>query len=138
MSDNLKLKDRNDADLNVASKELPDGTQLPRNLLTDAEGNDLTPGTEATQLSIAAMLAQLAAATMAMQRACEILVSNQGFPDTAGRARVVVDSITGGLTLSSISSVTNMSQLGGFNANDMVQASLANSAGWLRNNITVT
>lgn len=46
MSDNIKTKDRLNADLDIASKDIG-GVQVPRNMLVDPSGNDITPLTDA-------------------------------------------------------------------------------------------
>ena len=47
MSDNIKTKDRDNNDLDIAAKDLGAGVQLPRNIITDPLGNDVTPLTDA-------------------------------------------------------------------------------------------
>lgn len=72
------------------------------------------------------------------------------YPDTAGRLRVAIDSITGALTLATITTVgtvttvttcstlTNQSQIGGISANNQVPALMTMTADNLRRNITVS
>ena len=38
--DNIRTKDRDDADLDIAAKEVG-GVQFPRNIITDPSGNEL-------------------------------------------------------------------------------------------------
>lgn len=45
MADNIATKDRDDANLDIAAKDIG-GVQYPRNILTDASGNDITPLTD--------------------------------------------------------------------------------------------
>ena len=71
-------------------------------------------------------------------------------PDTAGRQRVLLDAITGSLTLGTITTVTtvtgvttvstltNQGQVGGVSANDQVPALMKIAADALRGKITVT
>jgi hypothetical protein len=73
-----------------------------------------------------------------------------GLPDSLGRQRVSLDVITGGLTLSTVTTVgtvttattvgtlTNQTQIGGFVAADQIPALMHMSADNLRRNITVT
>lgn len=46
MADNILTKDRADANLDIAAKEIG-GVKFPRNVLTDPSGNDITPLTDA-------------------------------------------------------------------------------------------
>lgn len=46
MADNILTKDRADANLDIAAKDVG-GIKFPRNILTDPAGNDLTPLTDA-------------------------------------------------------------------------------------------
>jgi len=62
-------------------------------------------------------------------------------PDLIGRQRVVVDAITAGLTLAAVTTVTtltNQTQIGGFIAADQIPAFMHMSADSLRRNIVVT
>jgi len=65
-------------------------------------------------------------------------------PDSIGRQRVVIDAITGALTLATVTTVTtvgtvtNQTQIGGFVAADQIPALMHMSADNLRRNITVT
>jgi hypothetical protein len=65
-------------------------------------------------------------------------------PDTAARMRVAVDSISGSLTLgtvstvSTVSTLTNQSQVGTFAANDQIPAMMHLPYGVIRRNISVT
>jgi hypothetical protein len=68
----------------------------------------------------------------------------QSMPDVAGRLRVVVDSITGALTLATITTVgtvttlTNQTQLGGLPAFEQIPALMRLGADSLRRNVSVT
>ena len=59
-------------------------------------------------------------------------------PDTAGRQRVLLDAITGALTLSTVTTLTNQGQVGGVSATDQVPALMRIAADSLRGKITVT
>jgi hypothetical protein len=68
-------------------------------------------------------------------------------PDVAGRLRVVVDSITGALTLATITTVgtvttvatvTNQTQVGGNPAFEQIPALMRLGADSLRRNVSVT
>lgn len=59
MADNILTKDRNDADLDIAAKEVG-AVKIPRNIITDPAGTDITPLTDAA-LRAAAVPVSLAA-----------------------------------------------------------------------------
>jgi hypothetical protein len=68
----------------------------------------------------------------------------QSMPDTAQRLRVVVDAITSGITLSTVTNVgavatvTNQTQIGGLAATEQIPSLMRLGAGASRNNIIVT
>jgi hypothetical protein len=68
----------------------------------------------------------------------------QSMPDVAGRLRVVVDAITGSLTLATITTVgtvttlTNQTQIGGLPAFEQIPALMRLGADSLRRNVSVT
>ena len=65
------------------------------------------------------------------------------YPDTSGRMRILLDSITASLTLATVSTVTtvttltNQSQMGGLSAVPQIPAIMQFAADNLRRNITV-
>lgn len=71
------------------------------------------------------------------------LRSTIGYPDTAGRQRVLLDAISASLTLatittvSTVTSLTNQAQVGGLLANGDQVAQWNNIAGWNRSYIDV-
>ena len=74
------------------------------------------------------------------------LRSTIGYPDTAGRQRVLLDAISASLTLATITTVgtvttvttlTNQTQVGGLLANGDQVAQWNNIAGWNRSYIDV-
>jgi hypothetical protein len=102
----------------------------------------------AAPLPIAAY-GELIEAIEAMRMAVQSLNRTIGLvqPDTSARMRVVVDAITGSLTLGTVSTVSNIStlatltnqtQIGGFAANDQIPALMHMQADNLRRNISVT
>lgn len=65
----------------------------------------------------------------------------QSYPDVAGRLRVAVDAISASLTLAgvtTVSTLTNQSQIGGLAANDKIPALMHMQADGLRRSISVT
>jgi hypothetical protein len=85
-------------------------------------------------------------AIQALRMAIDSLTRTIGMvqPDTAARMRVAVDSITGGLTLgtvttvTTVSTLTNQSQVGTFAANDQIPAMMHLPYETIRRNISVT
>lgn len=68
----------------------------------------------------------------------------QAMPDAAARLRVALDSISASLTLaavttvSTVSTLTNQTQIGGFAATEQIPAMMRIGAETMRRNITVT
>lgn len=57
MSDNILTKDRSDANLDIAAKDIG-GVQYPRNILTDPDGTDIAPARQTTLANIDADIGQ--------------------------------------------------------------------------------
>lgn len=85
----------------------------------------------------------------ALRMAIQSLTRSIGLsmPDTAGRLRVVADqptaanlnaTVTGTVNVGTITTLSNQTQVGGFNANDQIPALMNANAGSLRRNISVT
>jgi hypothetical protein len=86
-------------------------------------------------------IGELIEAIEAMRMAVNSLTRSigQSMPDTAGRLRVVIDAITGLLTLSTITTVstlTNQTQVGGNPAFEQIPSLMRIGADSLRRNIT--
>jgi hypothetical protein len=102
---------------------------------------------ESVPVSIAGELIE---AIEALRMAVQALTRSglgQAMPDTAMRLRVVVDAITGSLTLGTVSTVSNVStiatltnqtQIGGNPANDQIPALMRMSADSSRRNISTS
>lgn len=89
------------------------------------------------------MTSEVLEALSAQRTALEALAMSIGrsMPDVSGRLRVAIDSITGALTLATITTVgtvSNQTNIGGFAANDQVPALMRLAADTLTRNITVT
>jgi hypothetical protein len=106
---------------------------------------------EATQVSDASPMpmaasGELIEAIEAMRMAVQALTRTMGQmqPDTAARMRVAVDSISGGLTLTTVSTVntvatlTNQAQVGGLAATEHIPSLMRLGADSVRRNITVS
>jgi hypothetical protein len=92
---------------------------------------------------------ELVEAVEALRMAVQSLTRTLGLvqPDTAARMRVVIDAITSGLTLSTISTVstlttcstlTNQTQIGSNPANDQIPALMRMAADSARRNISTS
>lgn len=122
MADNILTKDRENADLDIAAKEIG-AVKFPRNILADPAGNDITPASEATlaALNVIATAVQsamdainakttavntgaiagtvdvsgeLVEAIQALRMTVQSLSRSIGLlvPDTAGRMRAVIET----------------------------------------------
>jgi hypothetical protein len=58
--------------------------------------------------------------------------------DSSGRIRILLDSITGGVTLTTLTTLTNQTQIGGYNANDQVISLRRLQADTLLSKINIT
>ena len=89
---------------------------------------------------------ELVEAVEALRMAVQSLTRTLGLvqPDTAARMRVVIDAITSGLTLSTITTVgtcstlTNQTQIGSNPANDQIPALMRMAADSARRNISTS
>ncbi len=119
------------------------GAQYQLIKLVDATVNSTTPiGTTSNPLP-AALYGEAMEALEAMRMAIQALTRTVGLvqPDTAARMRVAIDSISANLTLSTVSTVgtlTNQSQIGGYSAVEQIPALMRMSADSIRRNITVS
>lgn len=97
-----------------------------------------TIGSTTVNVSAGELIESMEAMRMALQSLNRTI--GMTLPDTAGRARVVVDSITSGLTLSAVSGITNLVNIGSsnINLNDAVPSLMHLQADNLRNNIIVS
>ena len=101
---------------------------------------------EANPMPVTLTQGEVVEALEAMRMAVQSLNRSigQSMPDVAGRLRVVVDSITGALTLATIttvgtvSTVSNQTQIGGLPAFEQIPALMRLGADSLRRNVSVT
>jgi hypothetical protein len=104
---------------------------------------------EANPMPATITAGELIDALEAMRMAVQALTRSvgQSMPDVAGRLRVVVDAITGALTLATVttvgtvttvSTVTNQTQLGGLPAFEQIPALMRLGADSLRRNVSVS
>ena len=129
----------------IATDEVDDGAGLRQfQLVKLAHGID---GAAAMVSSVSGLpvqgVGELMEAIQALRMSVQSLTRTIGMvmPDTAGRQRVLLDAITGSLTLgtvTTVSTLTNQGQVGGVSANDQVPALMRLAADSLRGKITVT
>jgi hypothetical protein len=104
---------------------------------------------ESNPMPVALTQGEVVEALEAMRMAVQALSRSigQSMPDVAGRLRVVVDAITGSLTLATITTVgtvttvstlTNQTQVGGNPAFEQIPALMRLGADSLRRNVSVT
>jgi hypothetical protein len=104
---------------------------------------------EANPMPVTLTQGEVVEALEAMRMAVQALSRSigQSMPDVAGRLRVVVDAITGSLTLATITTVgtvttlttlTNQTQVGGNPAFEQIPALMRLGADSLRRNVSVT
>ena len=145
MTDNVTLPGTGEV---IATDDVG-GIQYQMMKLVDATANSTTPiGTQANPLP-AALYGEAIEALEAVRYAIQALTRTVGLmqPDVAARMRVAIDSISGNLTLSTVTTVsgvttvstlTNQTQIGGFAANDQIPALMRLGADTLRRNISVS
>lgn len=83
---------------------------------------------------------ELVQAVEALRIAVQSLTRSVGLGsvDTGGRLRVLVDALTPGIALSTVNTLTNQTQVGGYAANDQIPSLMHLQADNLRRNITVS
>jgi hypothetical protein len=131
----------------VASDDIG-GVQFQRvKLIHGANGTNDGDVSSANPYPITLTQGEVVEALEAMRMAVHSLTRTvgQSMPDVAGRLRVVVDAITGALTLATVttvttvttvSTVTNQTQVGGNPAFEQIPALMRIGADSLRRNIT--
>jgi hypothetical protein len=119
---NVDTATHNAADVLQVIYDQADDTLVAINAQLDGNTGELTQAVEALRMAVQSLNRSIGLATV----------------DTTGRTRVVVDSISGGLSLATVATVTNVAQAGTLAANDQIPALMHLQADSLRNNITVT
>jgi hypothetical protein len=94
-----------------------------------------TSGSATVNVSTGELVEVLEAIRMALQSLNRTI--GMTMPDTAGRSRILVDQITGGLTLSQVTTVA-ASGNASYNLNDAIPSLMHLQADNLRRNITVS
>jgi hypothetical protein len=145
MADNTTIKDATNVTVPIASDDVA-GVQFQRVKL-DVGGDGATVPVVGS-LPVSAV-GELIEAIEAQRMALQALVRTigQSMPDTAGRLRVLVDSISASLTLATITTVgtvttvstlTNQTQIGGLAATEQIPSLMRVGADSMRRNISVT
>jgi len=119
---NVDTATHNAADVLQVIYDQADETLVAINAQLDGETGELTQAVEALRMAVQSLNRSIGLATV----------------DTGGRTRVVVDAITGGLSLGLVGTISSVTQAGSFSANDQIPALMHLQADSLRNNITVT
>lgn len=140
MADNVTLPGAGDV---VATDDVGGAHYQIVKIASGADGT-ATPVTTSDPLPMA-VYGELIEATEAMRMAIQALTHTIGMvlPDTAGRQRVALETVTSGLTLSTVTTVgtvttlTGQTNMGGHPANDQIPALMRMSADALRRNIVV-
>ena len=121
--------------LNTNAVYTPFGTILPILGLTDTQLR-----ATAVPVAVSGVTGELIEAIEALRMTVGSLSRTIGLsiPDLLGRQRVSLDVMAGGLTLATVSTLSNQTQIGGFVAADQIPALMHMSADNLRANIKVT
>jgi len=147
MADNVTLPGTGEI---VATDDIG-GVQYQQMKLVDSTPNSTTPvGTDSNPLSVNASYGELVEALEALRIATSSLTKSIGFalPNLQGQpifearqatAANLNATVSGNLTtITTVSTLTNQAQVGGFSANDQIPALMHLQADGLRANITVT
>lgn len=148
MADNVPILDATSTSTPIASDDVA-GVQFQKVKLD--VGGDGASVPVAGSLPVSAV-GELIEAIEAQRMALQALVRTigQSMPDTAGRLRVLVDSISASLTLatittvgtvttvSTVSTLTNQTQIGGLAATEQIPSLMRIGADSMRRNINVT
>jgi len=146
MADNLTALGNTGTGTDILATDEIGGVHYPRSKIgfgVDGTYHDVSHSNHlpvVTQTELTEAIEALRMAVQALTRSG----LGQATPDTALRLRVVVDAITSGITLSTVTNigavgtVTNQTQVGGFAANDQIPAFMHLQADNLRRNILVT
>jgi hypothetical protein len=145
MADNTTIKDAANVTVSIASDDV--GSVQFQKVKLDV-GDDGASVPVVGSLPVSAV-GELIEAIEAQRIALQALVRTigQSMPDTAGRLRVLVDSISASLTLATITTVgtvttvstlTNQTQIGGLAATEQIPSLMRLGADSARRNISVT
>jgi hypothetical protein len=114
----------------------------------DGSATDASPTNPVPVQAIGELIEAIEAQRMALQALVRTI--GQSMPDTAGRLRVLVDSISASLTLATITTVgtvttvttvstlSNQTQIGGLAATEQIPSLMRLGADSMRRNISVT
>jgi hypothetical protein len=121
--------------LNTNAVYTPSGTILPILGLTNTQLR-----ATAVPVAVSGVTGELIEAIEALRMTVGSLSRTIGLsiPNVAGQQRVSVEAINGGLTLATVGTVSNQTQIGGFVAADQIPSLMHMSADNLRANIKVT
>jgi hypothetical protein len=149
MADNITALANTGTGTDVLATDEIAGVHYPRAKIGFGVDGSYTDASATNPMPVAAY-GELIEAIEAMRMAVQALTRSglgQSMPDTAQRLRVVVDAITAGLTLATITTVgtvttvstmTNQTQVGGFAATEQIPSLMRLGADSMRRNISVT
>jgi hypothetical protein len=149
MADNITALANTGSGTDVFATDDIGGVNYPRTKVGFGDDGSYTDASATNPLPVAAY-GELIEAIEAMRMAVQALTRSglgQAMPDTAQRLRVVVDAISGSLTLGTVSTVSNIStlatltnqtQIGGLPATEQIPSLMRLGADSMRRNISVT
>jgi hypothetical protein len=145
MADNITALANTGSGTDVFATDDIGGVNYPRTKVGFGVDGSYTDASATNPLPVAAY-GELIEAIEAMRMAVQALTRSglgQAMPDTAQRLRVVVDAITSGITLATVTNigavgtVTNQTQVGGLPATEQIPSLMRLGADSLRRNISV-
>jgi hypothetical protein len=126
----------------VATDEVDDGAGLRHfQLVKPAFGADGSATMVSPQNGLPVeVVGELLQAVEALRASIQQLASAQStqLPDVLGRSRVALETMSGGLTLATVTTLSNQTNVGGFAAADQVPSLMRLAADGLRRSIVVT
>jgi hypothetical protein len=145
MADNTTIKDAANVTVSIASDDVGDVQFQKVKLDVGGDGATVPVVGSLPVSAVGELIEAIEAQRMALQALVRTI--GQSMPDTAGRLRVLVDSISASLTLATITTVgtvttvstlTNQTQIGGLAATEQIPSLMRLGADSARRNINVT
>jgi hypothetical protein len=148
MADNTTIKDAANVTVSIASDDVGDVQFQKVKLDVGGDGATVPVVGSLPVSAVGELIEAIEAQRMALQALVRTI--GQSMPDTAGRLRVLVDSISASLTLatittvgtvttvSTVSTLTNQTQIGGLAATEQIPSLMRLGADSARRNINVT
>ena len=146
MADNITALANTGSGTDVFATDDIGGVNYPRTKVGFGDDGSYVDASATNPLPVAAY-GELIEAIEAMRMAVQALTRSglgQAMPDTAQRLRVVVDAITSGITLATVTNIgtlgtlSNQTQVGGLPATEQIPSLMRLGADSMRRNISVT